>query len=90
MVMERPASPARAMAALQIDGLYPWPAQKEGSGSKNVSLLRLPRNWARTRSTEVLPWNGRQACGSPPELNWWRKDLRSIPKVFLIDAYEVS
>jgi hypothetical protein len=21
---------------------------------------------------------------------WWRKDLRSIPKVFLIDAYEVS
>jgi hypothetical protein len=23
-------------------------------------------------------------------IEWWRKDLGSIPKVFLIDAYEVS
>jgi hypothetical protein len=27
---------------------------------------------------------------SPPESKWSRKDPRSIPKVFLIDAYEVS
>ena len=33
---------------------------------------------------------GKQSCGVPPESNLWRKDLRSIPKVFLIDAYEVS
>jgi hypothetical protein len=34
--------------------------------------------------------NDKQSCGIPPESKWWRKDLRSIPKVFLIDAYEVS
>jgi hypothetical protein len=28
--------------------------------------------------------------GSTSGIEWWRKDLRSIPKVFLIDAYEVS
>jgi len=27
---------------------------------------------------------------APLKSKWWRKDPRSIPKVFLIDAYEVS
>ena len=31
-----------------------------------------------------------RACRKPPESNLSRKDPRSIPKVFLIDAYEVS
>jgi hypothetical protein len=34
--------------------------------------------------------NAAGTCHLPPESKWWRKDLRSIPKVFLIDAYEVS
>ena len=43
-----------------------------------------------SRRTGFLPRNDDQTCFTPPESKWWRKDPRSIPKVFLIDAYEVS
>ena len=39
---------------------------------------------------EQLRRNAWQTCAQPPESKLWRKDPRSIPKVFLIDAYEVS
>jgi hypothetical protein len=42
------------------------------------------------RNARTLARSAQQPYDSPPESNWWRKDLGSIPKVFLIDAYEVS
>jgi hypothetical protein len=67
------------------------PVQKERAAKWNyVNWLRLPRTQASNRNSGKFPWHWNQACASPPELNWWRKDLRSIPKVFLIDADEVS
>jgi len=38
----------------------------------------------------IIMRDAQKACRKPPESKLWRKDPRSIPKVFLIDAYEVS
>jgi hypothetical protein len=60
--------------------------QRNGNAS-NCRIFMLPgqreNNW-------VKPGNEKKSCGIPPVSNGWRKDPRSIPKVFLIDAYEVS
>jgi hypothetical protein len=43
-----------------------------------------------SRKAVLLARNAQRTWWAPPESKWWRKDPRSIPKVFLIDAYEVS
>jgi hypothetical protein len=42
------------------------------------------------RGAECMMRDTQKACPKPPESKLWRKAPRSIPKVFLIDAYEVS
>jgi hypothetical protein len=75
----------------QNGGARIMPAQEKRAAKSNcVNWLRLTRTQARNRNERKHPWHWNQACASPPELTWWRKDLRSIPKVFLIDACEVS
>jgi hypothetical protein len=54
-----------------------------GRGEKKVGLEQ-------GRNARTLPRAAQQPYGSPPDSNLWRKDPRSIPKVFLIEAYEVS
>ena len=79
----------------------PWAQQKKrrtanrltGRASRPVEAknrFELLAGLEQSGRTGFLPRNDDQTCFTPPESEWWRKDPRSIPKVFLIDAYEVS
>jgi hypothetical protein len=60
-------------------------AMKRNASNRRIFMLPGQRE-----NNMVKLGNEKQSCGIPPLSNWWRKDPRSIPKVFLIDAYEVS
>jgi len=57
---------------------------------RNASNRRIFMLLGQRENNGVKLGNEKQSCGIPPVSNGWRKDPRSIPKVFLIDAYEVS
>jgi hypothetical protein len=54
------------------------------------SCFEILAGLKQSRKAVLLPRNAQQTWWAPPESKWWRKDPRPIPKVFLIDAYEVS
>jgi hypothetical protein len=64
--------------------------RNEGSETGCFSPLDSRITRKRRLNNRVQLGNGEQPCGYLRNRIGWRKDLRSIPKVFLIDAYEVS
>jgi hypothetical protein len=78
------------MGAALPAGCFPPSGRNQGNGSRTAGALRSWTEFGEGRDRRALRKNGNESCSAPPESKWWRKDLRSIPKVFLIEACEVS